>query len=272
MKYIDISEHQGVVDFGALKGSVDGVIIRCGYGQNGTDKQFQRNISECNRLGIPCGVYFFSYAYTPEMAKKEALRCIQMIDPYRVELPVAFDWEYDSAAYAKRYGVTPTPALVNSMVRAFCGAIEAAGYYAMNYANPDYLSRYMTDVARYDLWLASWPKVVDVSKPPRKCGIWQWGGSVVPGINGSVDTNEAYRDYRALIAGAGLNHLEDTFCAECSISPPAEKEPWYAEPMRWAKENGILDGTRPEDFATRAEVAQMFYNLDKRHSGLLTDD
>ena len=258
MKYIDISEHQGVVDFGALKGSVDGVIIRCGYGQNGTDKQFVRNISECNRIGIPCGVYFFSYAYTPEMAMREAERCLAMIEPYRVELPVAFDFEYDSVTYAKKFGVIVNPALANAIVDAFCSTVEAAGYYCMNYANPDFLNRYMTNVERYDLWLASWPKVVDVSKPPRKCGIWQWGGSVVPGIAGTVDTNEAYKDYAAIIKAAGLNNLK--------------QKHWYDEAVAWAKDNGIMDGTRPEDFATRAEVTQMFYNFDKRYSGLLEDD
>ena len=246
MKYIDISEHQGVVDFTALKGSVDGVMIRCGYGQNGIDEQFTRNISECNRLCIPCGVFFFSYAYTAEMAKKEALRCLAMIEPYRVELPVAFDWEYASADYAARYGVKPNAALVNSMVKAFCGAIEAAGYYAMNYTNPDYLSRYMTDVARYDLWLADWDK----KTPSRTCGIWQWGRSTVPGINGSVDTNEAYKDYKSLIAGAGLNHLADAPCADCVIELP--KTVSAAE--------------------VKTALEDVLGYMDKRFSGLLEDD
>lgn len=259
MKYIDVSEHQGVIDWEQVKGNVDGVIIRAGYGRNNIDKQFVRNISECNRLGIPCGVYWFSYAYTPDMAKKEAEYCLAAIKPYRVELPVCFDFEYDSVSYAKTHGMTATPTLVNALVKAFCGAVEAAGYYSMVYANPDFLSRYMTDVGAYDLWLASWPNVVDASKPPRKCGIWQWGGSAVPGISGNVDTNEAYKDYRGIIAKTGLNHLP--------------KEPWYSPAVIWAKGNGIMDGTRPEEPATRAEVAQMLYNYDeKRYSGLLTED
>lgn len=249
MKYIDISEHQGEIDFTKVKPNVDGVIIRAGYGQNNIDKQFVRNIRECNRLDIPCGVYWFSYAYTAEMAKREAEYCLAAIKPYRVELPVAYDWEYDSANYATRHGATANAALGNALVKAFCDTVEADGYYAMNYANPDFLNRYFTDTAKYDLWLASWPNVVDVTKPPRKCGIWQWGGSAVPGINGNVDSNESYHDYKSIIANAGLNHLK------------SEPKNWYDDAMAWAKDNGIMDGSRPEDLATRAEVAQMFFNM-----------
>lgn len=265
MKYIDVSEHQGVIDWEKVKGNVDGVILRVGYGRNHIDKQFARNASECNRLGIPIGAYWFSYAYNLDLVRNEAKYILDAIKPYKVELPVAYDFEYDSVTNAMKNGMTVTPTLANALVREFCGAVEAAGYYTMVYANPDFLNRYFTDVSAYDLWLASWPKVVDVSKPPRSCGIWQWGGSAVPGITGNVDSNEAYKDYRGIIAKAGLNHLP--------------KRPWYADAMEWAKNNGIMDGTRPEDFATRAEVAQMFYNYhrstqpedDKRYSGLLED-
>lgn len=60
---------------------------------------------------------------------------------------------------------------------------------------------------------------------------------------------------------------------------PDEKKPWYADTMAWAKKEGICDGTRPEDFATRAEVAQMIRNYNRRFeasdgksaSGLLED-
>ena len=46
------------------------------------------------------------------------------------------------------------------MARAFCGAIQAAGYQTANYANQDYLRRYFdADVQKeFLLWLAQWPK------------------------------------------------------------------------------------------------------------------
>lgn len=251
-KYIDISKWQGDVDFAKLKGKVDGVIIRAGYGQNNIDEKFKRNISECNRLGIPCGVYWFSYAYTEEMAKKEAEYCLAAIKPYKVELPVCFDFEYDSVEYAQKNGVGVGKTLATALCHAFCGVIEKAGYYAMNYTNGDYLSRYFdASTLRYDLWYAAWPSKPDPNKPPRECGIWQYSSKgSVPGISGNVDMNYAYKDYPAIIKKAGLNI-------------PKKDEPWYAEAQEWAKENGISDGERPEEPATRAEVWQMLKRMEE---------
>ena len=248
---IDISTFQKTPDFEKVKGAVDGVIIRAGYGQNNIDAQFKRNISECNRLGIPCGVYWFSYAYTEEMARKEAEYCLAAIKPYKVELPVCFDFEYDSVDKAAKKGVTITKALATSLVHAFCGTIEAAGYYAMNYTNKDYLSKYFDDTTlRYDLWLAAWPTKPEYDKPPRACGIWQSSSKGrVPGIEGNVDMDYCYKDYPAIIRAAGLNRLA------------AEDKPWYADAQDWAVENGISDGERPTEPATRAEVWAMLQRM-----------
>lgn len=251
-KYIDISKFQGNVDFSKVKGEVDGVIIRAGYGQNNIDEKFERNISECNRLGIPCGVYWFSYAYTEAMAKKEAEYCLAAIKPYKVELPVCFDFEYDSVTYAEKNGVGIGKTLATALVHAFCGVIEKAGYYAMNYTNKDYLNRYFDETTlKYDLWIAAWTTKPEPKTPPRKdVGIWQYSskGSVA-GISGNVDMDWAYKDYPAIIKAAGLNKLKD--------------EPWYAEAQKWAMENGIADGERPTEPATRAEVWTMLKRLSE---------
>lgn len=62
---IDVSEHNGQINWEQVKASgVEFAIIRCGYGQNKTgqdDKQWIRNVTECERLGIPYGVYLYSY-------------------------------------------------------------------------------------------------------------------------------------------------------------------------------------------------------------------
>lgn len=253
-KYIDISTFQGKPDFEKVKDHVDGVIIRAGYGQGNHDVQFERNISECNRLGIPCGVYWFSYAYSEEMARKEAEYCLKAIKPYRVELPVCFDFEYDSVKRIKaEHGVTVDKKLAITLCHAFCGAVEAAGYYAMNYTGADFFRNYYDETTlRYDLWFANPKNKADPAKPPRECGIWQysWTGRV-PGINGDVDMNYAYKDYHAIIKKAGLNI-------------PKQDEPWYAEAQRWAVENGIADGERPEEAATRAEVWTMLRRMAAR--------
>ena len=227
-KYIDISEWQGDVDYDKLKGCVDGVIIRAGYGKGSKDKKFERNVQMCNLYGIPCGAYWFSYAKSVDEAKLEAAYLIDAVKPHKMELPLAFDFEYDSVTNAEKQGATMDKSLVTNMVRAFCDAIEAAGYWALNYANPDFLNRYLDPLVpeRYGLWLAQWTSNVDASNPPRKCSIWQWGTSSVPGVNGTVDTNTSYIDFAKVIREKGLNNL---------YKPKDEK----AEAIAWAMENGI---------------------------------
>ena len=64
VKGIDVSEHQGVIDWDKLaaSGEVDFVMIRAGYGQGTQDEFWLDNVAACTRLGIPFGVYWFSYA------------------------------------------------------------------------------------------------------------------------------------------------------------------------------------------------------------------
>lgn len=248
-KGIDVSKHQGVIDWEQVKASgVQFAMIRAGYGANDIDAQFERNISECNRLGIPCGVYWFSYAYTEDMARKEAAYCLAAIKHYKLDYPVAFDFEYDSVAYAAKKGMTMTKNLASAIVTAFCEAIEAAGYYVVNYANQDYLTSYFnTNVKQaYDLWLAQWPKSPDLSAPPA-CGIWQYSSTgSVSGISGNVDLNAAYKDYPAIIAKMKGEPMEQT-----------EKE----KAKEWVMEQGISDGTNPDSPATRAQLWVMLYRM-----------
>ena len=212
MTYIDVSEWQGVIDWEKVKPNIDGAILRAGWGQGHPDKRFAYNASECNRLGIPCGAYWFSYATKPEDAANEAMHLVRAVTPYRMELPLAFDFEYDSVSNATTHGVKITKELASEFLWQFGSKVEEQGYWVLNYTNPDFLSRYYGDTtaARFGLWIASWPtaKKFDLNKPPCKCDIWQWTckGSI-PGINGDVDIDECYMDFPKLIRDMGLNHL-----------------------------------------------------------------
>lgn len=205
-KGIDVSKWQGKIDWEKVKkAGIEFVIIRAGYGQNNIDEYFERNIKECNRLGIPCGVYWFSYALNADMARQEARYCLAAIKPYKVEYPVCFDFEYDSVEYAKKKGITITKSLATAIADAFLNEIEKAGYYAMNYTNKDFSNKYfdMTKLGRYDLWYAWWSVA---NQPDMKCGIWQYtSDGKVDGIQGRVDMNIAYKDYPAIIRATGLN-------------------------------------------------------------------
>ena len=112
---IDVSGHQGNIDWRKVKASgIQFAMLRAGYGANTVDSEFERNAHGCMEEGIPFGVYWFSYAYTPEMARREAEKCISVIREYKVQYPVCYDFEYDSVRYAQQNGVqvTRTPPAV----------------------------------------------------------------------------------------------------------------------------------------------------------------
>lgn len=249
MTVIDVSEHQGTVDWERVKPHIDGAMLRAGYGKGNEDKQFARNAAECNRLGIPCGAYWFSYAYSSEMAAKEATALLGAVKPYRMELPLAFDFEYDSVLYAKQHGVTVTKALASSMAKAFCNGIEDGGYYVLLYANPDFLQNYFgADIKeRFGIWLASW----SVEKPQYDCQLWQYSNrGSVDGIRGDVDLNEAFLHFPSLISSAHLNNLKES------------------DAVKWAREMGI---TSNKDIANALWRYHAIYSAEdgKTESGLL---
>ena len=255
-KGIDVSKWQGAIDWEAVKADgVEFAMLRAGYGQGNIDEQFSRNADECTRLGIPFGVYWFSYAYTEDMARKEAQYCLNAVAPYKLSYPIAFDFEYDSVDYASDKGVTVSKALASSLARTFLNAIEAAGYYGILYANPNYLSAYFEDdiPERYDIWLAKWPKDPDISVNPGPGGMWQYTSSgAVSGINGRVDMNAAYYDYPALIGQPAEPEPEPE-------EPEKEDKPmtWQEEQQaatEWVKSTGISDGERPNDGVKRVEL------------------
>jgi lysozyme len=192
LKGIDVSYHQGVIDWKRVKSSgIRFAMLRAGYGKNNIDKQFNVNATSCQELGIPFGVYWFSYAYTIAMARRETQYCVQALRPYKVTYPVSFDLEYDTVSYAKKHGVTITRKLATDMAMAFCEEVERLGYKGMNYANRDYMLTMFNDIP-YDLWFARYS-----AAPGRKdMAIWQYSSSgAVPGIAGKVDMNYCYKDY-----------------------------------------------------------------------------
>jgi GH25 family lysozyme M1 (1,4-beta-N-acetylmuramidase) len=203
---MDISEHNGSVDFEKIaKAGVQFIMIRAGYGKNNIDEQFERNIKMCNQLNIPCGVYWFSYAFNEEMAKQEALYCLAAIKKYRVEYPIVYDLEYDTIRYAKDNKIAITRDLASKMVTAFCSTIEQNKYYSMYYSNLDYLNTMFNNtLSKYDLWYARW----NIDKPDHDCGLWQYTDKgQIDGVSGSCDLNIAYKDYATRIKTNGLNNL-----------------------------------------------------------------
>lgn len=194
LKGIDVSEHQGAINWSQVKASgAQFAMIRGGYGRNNVDKYFHANAKGATAAGIPIGMYWFSYAYTVDMARNEAKYAVALAKQYKITWPIAFDLEYDTVSYAAKNGVTITKPMATQMAKAFCEEIKASEYTPMNYTNPDYLNRYFDrSQLPYDVWLAQYasqPSISDMS-------IWQYSSSgSVPGISGRCDMNYAYKDY-----------------------------------------------------------------------------
>ena len=194
---IDISNHNGDIDFVKVAKEVSFVIIRAGYGQNNIDARCIKNIEGCIKYKIPFGLYWFSYALNESMAKKEAEFLCNIADKYKPDYPLCFDWEYDSDEYAKKNHVDTSKSAMLKKAIAFLETVKERGYYPMLYTNLDYINRGFGDITnRYDVWLAQW----GVSSPSVTCGIWQTSSNgVINGIGGNVDKNIAYVDYPSII-------------------------------------------------------------------------
>ncbi len=196
-KIIDVSAWQGVIDWERAKGSIDGAILRCGFGGDDSrqdDRYFARNASECTRLGIPFGVYLYSYATTAAKAASEATHILRLIAPYKLTYPVYLDVEEENAA---------ARAFAGEACRIVGERITGAGYRFGVYANLNWWNSYLVGLDQYSKWVAQYHRECTYRKP---YDMWQYScqGSV-PGIAGQVDLNECYRDFTA---EAGTKTLE----------------------------------------------------------------
>ena len=213
-KGIDISRYQGQPDFGKLKSEIDFVILQAGFGRYASQKdgQFERGYAECKKHGIPCGVYWFSYAASTDEARQEAKACMDVIAGKQFEYPIYFDIE-GSACSGDVWG----------KCKAFCGELEKAKYFAGIYISRSPAQQYLpADVGnKYALWLAehggrlNWQGAV---------GMWQNSSTGrFGGISGDVDTDICYVDYPALIKQGGYNG----FKAEPTQVLDKPEEAWY---------------------------------------------
>lgn len=255
LKGLDVSQFQGTIDWTQVKNAgYQFAMLRAGYGFKTVDSQFHRNASECNRLGIPAGVYWFCYALSPEIAVQEADGCLNTISDYRLEYPVCYDIEQATVNYAAQNGVTMTPSLASEIVRAFCNRIEERGYYAMYYSNRNFLNTYFpADLSRrYALWYAYYNDTLDNTD----CGIWQYTNQGrIPGITGNVDLDTSFTDYPSVIRNAGLNHLNDSGSTPPPAPPALDYTTYVIQPGDTLSEIAQRFGTTTQTLARLNGIA-----------------
>ena len=194
---IDVSEWQGDIDWAKAKADgVEGVIIRLGYGWgNNADKKAQRNISECKRFGIPFGIYWYSYADTPSIAKEEGAGVVAKLKRFGVRASdLAYPVYYDLEKWTWKGHQPPTdPNVYNDIVNNWYGALQSAGYKNLGvYSYTSYLQGPLkhADIYAKTTWVAQYGARMGFDSFPTNSRGWQYTSSgKVGGIRGNVDMN-----------------------------------------------------------------------------------
>lgn len=193
---IDISRHNGNIDWNAVKASgVDYVIIRCGYRGSATgvlieDENFKKNIRNATAAGLKVGIYVFSQAINEVEAVKEASLAVSLAKGYNLTYPIFIDTE-SSGGRADKIDVATRTAVVN----AFCQTVASAGYQPGIYASKSWFETKlnMGAIGNYKIWLAQY------SAAPTYKGrydMWQYTSKgKISGIKGNVDLNYSYLGY-----------------------------------------------------------------------------
>ncbi len=200
-KGIDVSKHQGLIDWQKVKGAgIDFAMLRAGYGRydNQKDERFEENYANAKAAGVKVGAYHYSYAKSTDDAKKEAETFLKWISGKQFEYPVAFDVEEKSQSDKGKQ-------FVSDVIRAFCETVENAGYYVCVYANKYWLDNFIDDDCKkkYDTWLAQWAEKATYA---GNYGIWQYSSQgSIDGISGRSDMDESYKDYYSIMKNKGLN-------------------------------------------------------------------
>lgn len=214
---IDVSQWQGSkIDFKKVKAAgVKFVIIRAGFGKYSSQKDptFEDNYKKAKAAGLNVGAYWYSYAKTLDDAKEEATACISVIKGKTFEMPIYFDLE-EQSQFAR--GKT----FCSNLVKTFCSAMEAAGYWTGLYISRSPMQAYITDEVynKYSLWLAEYGPKCNYEK---YYGMWQYtSNGKINGIAGNVDLDKCYEDYPSRIKAAGLNG----FTKQTASKPAAAKK------------------------------------------------
>lgn len=197
-RIIDVSSNNGQLDWDTIKSSIDGVIIRIGYGsdiESQDDSQAIRNMQECERLGIPYGVYIYSYCLNIEEVRSEAAHILRMIQGFNPVLGVWFDME-DADGYKRNHGLVPEQngELLTDFCIEFMQIVKDARYTTGVYANYSYFTNVLNDgrlmsFEGFNRWLAHW----GIDEPSMDCLLWQCtSDAVIDGSSARTDFNYYY--------------------------------------------------------------------------------
>ena len=201
-KGIDVSVWQGTINWTAVKAAgIQFALLRAGYGDTLSypyqlDEKFEYNYSECKKIGLPVGAYWYSYATTPEAARQEARSCIAVLKGKCFEYPIYFDCEEKSIFATGK---------TNEIGAAFFDEMEKAGYYVGWYIFRAAVQSYLNERSRsrYTMAIAEYGDKLNYS---GDYDIWQYSNTGrINGINTKVDLDYCYYDFPSVIKSRGKN-------------------------------------------------------------------
>jgi len=191
MTGIDVSSHQGKIDWEQVASAgVRFAIIRLayrGYGEAGklvVDERAQENYEGAKAAGLMVGGYMFSQALNVEEAVEEAELVLEITADWKLDMPVAFDWEFMHVD-ARTDGMDK--ATITDCALAFCQRLKEGGLKPMLYTGSRMHTLDMNRVQEYPMWLALYSETMSY---PYWMSYWQYSCTGrVPGIAGDVDLN-----------------------------------------------------------------------------------
>lgn len=195
IKAIDVSSNQGKPDWAKVSKSGIKVAILRVHQRFGTDSSFEYNYKGCKSNGVLIGAYKYSYALTPAQAVDEAEAVIAVLAGRGLDFPVFYDLEWPNQRRLSKQDI-------ENIVVSFLTRIKKAGYKVGIYCNLDWYNNVLSDaLKKYDCWIARYPSSDNGSVQERlrpNVGVgWQYSSKgKVSGINGNVDINVFYKDYR----------------------------------------------------------------------------
>lgn len=221
---MDVSRWQGCIDWDKVKASdlISGVMLKAVSTNHKLSKRkdglyidptFERNYAECKRVGLPVGVYYYTYATDKDMADAELALLKTALTGKTFELPISVDVEDNKIKKLSTQALTDLAAYA-------LATVEQWGFYALLYVGLNFAQTelYMggASLRKYDVWLARYPSDKSKTKPEDKpktdfaFGMWQYTSTgSVPGVSGNVDLSHAYKSYIKIIAKKGLTRLRE---------------------------------------------------------------
>lgn len=203
---LDLSKHNGTLDFSEIKKNHDFVILRAGYGVSTKDSKFEEYYKQAKAAGLKVGAYWYSYALNTNEAIQEAKKCLEVIKGKQFEYPIYLDME-DADDYKKENGM-PSNAMLVDICNTFCKEVEQSGYYVGIYASESWFNNQLKDLTkgRYDEWVANWGSNNGELQSDKSsiCRLHQFTSNYKI-CNKRFDRNISYFDYTSVIKNKGLN-------------------------------------------------------------------